>query len=509
MVVSGLRGMAETFDVLIVGGGSAGAVLANRLSERNARRVMLVEAGPAYSPNLYPPDLANADITGGPDGHDWGYVGATGIGDRSIRALRGKALGGSSAVNAAVAIRARAADFAKWSALGIQGWSFDQVLTSFKAIENSPDGDDRYRGRSGPLPVRTRRPDGLTPSLNAFIDAAVNQGFARVADFNGAEQAGVGPYPLNVISGRRINTGIAFLDDGVRACRNLAIKGGVEVDRVLLDGDRAVGVIDASGNEYRANLVILSAGAFGSPAILMRSGVGPADHLRELGIAVVADLPVGDRLQDHPFYYNIYALKPGANGMHPAAGAILWTASSEAEPHDLDLHVSATHLFDPNQSPTGGAIVLAVAVTQPQSLGRVRLASRDPRAAPVINYNFLSTERDMRRMIEGISISRRIGRDAAFARLVEMEMTPDHSVTDDDSLKRAIVSQLDAYHHPTSTMPMGPEESGVVDSFGRVYGLRGLMVIDASIMPVVPSAPTNLTTIMIAEHVARRCLVPT
>ncbi|WP_223839179.1 GMC family oxidoreductase N-terminal domain-containing protein [Saccharopolyspora pogona] len=171
-------------------------------------------------------------------------------------------------------------------------------------------------------------------------------GHARVAGFNGAGQAGVAPYPLNVISGRRINTGIAFLGDDVRMRPKLTITSHVEIDRVLLDGNRAAGVVDAAGMPYRARQVILSAGVYGSPAILMRSGIGPAAHLRDLAIPVRADLPVGKGLQEHPFYYNVYALKPAANSMHPAAGAILCAASSEAEPGDLDLHVSSRCVID-------------------------------------------------------------------------------------------------------------------------------------------------------------------
>jgi choline dehydrogenase len=491
--------MSANSDYLIVGGGSAGAVLANRLSA-HGNSVTLIEAGRAYRPNLYPADLADADIVTGPDGHDWGYTADSGQLGRHIPAFRGKALGGSSAVNAAVAIRSRPADFVKWTAAGLEGWTWDEVLPSFRAIENTADGADELRGRSGPLPIRTRRPEELTPSQLAFIEGAAELGFHRVEDFNGAEQEGVAPYPLNVVSGRRINTGIAFLDDGVRSRSGLRIVDNTEIARVLLEGRQAVGVVAADGTEYRAGTIVLAAGSYGSPAILMRSGIGPAEHLQDIGIDVLADLPVGDGLQEHPFYYNIYALTPNANSMHPASGAILWTASSSALPGDLDIHISATHLFDPSASPTGGAMVLAVSVTQPESRGHVRLDPQNPQGAPVIAYNLLATPRDKDRMLEGVRLSRRIGTTPAFARVVDRELTPGPAVTD-AQLEHTVLEQLDVYAHPTSTVAMGPAGKGVVDSHGRVHGIDGLVVADASIMPLAPSAPPNITTMMLADRV--------
>ena len=417
---------------------------------------------------------------------------------------RGRVIGGSSAVNAAVAMRARPADFARWAKRGIEGWSWEEVLAAYKALENTPTGDDAWHGRSGPLPIRQRTAEENTPSMHAFVEASEAIGLTHVSDFNGATQHGVGPYPLNVVDGVRINTGMAYLTAAVRAHPNLAIRGDAEVDGVVIEGKRAVGVKLVDGEVLSAREVILAAGTFGSPAILLRSGIGPSQHLSELGSATIANLPVGNRLQDQPFFYNVYALKREANAMTPAAGAIIWTRSQNAEPGDLDLHLSGTHLIDPNASPTGGAIVLACAVTLPKSIGRLRLSSWDPRAAPHIHYNFFDDQNDLDRLVEAVRLSRKIGRTAPFSDLIDHEIAPGNTVDDGAALRANIVSSVAAYLHPTSTVPMGADSdpTAVVDAWGKVRGVEGLRVVDASILPDIPSVATNVTTIMLAERIA-------
>jgi choline dehydrogenase len=506
VIISSIRRMlmSETMkavDVLIVGGGSAGAVLAARLSEDTTRSVLLLEAGPAYAPDAYPAELLNADVVAD-SGHDWGYTSRGTAASPQIPTPRGKVLGGSSAVNAAVAIRARAADLARWANYGVDGWSYEEVLPTFKQLENTPTGDDCYRGRTGPLSVRQRSDEELTPSLLGFVEASVAHGFKRVHDFNGAEQNGADGYPVDVVDGIRQNTGIAYLTADVRSRPNLVILGEVNVDRVLFEGVKALGVVADDGTTYLADEVVLCGGTYGSPAILLRSGIGPASDLRSLGIEVVADLPVGQRLQDQPFFPNAYALDPGYLQMTPAVGSLLWTASSEAIGDELDLHVTATHLLPGSYSPTGGAIVLAIAVVRPESVGTLRLASRNPNDAPLIDANYLGTDRDARRMLEGVKLARAIARNEVFAPFTAGEIIPGDTVTD-GALPEAIASNIAVYGHPTSTVPMGgpADPWGVVDRLGAVKGFSGLRVVDASIMPEIPSTVTNLTTIMIAERI--------
>lgn len=523
------------FDYIIAGAGSAGCVLANRLSADPDKRVLLLEAGGRdVNPWIHVP-VGYFKTLHNP-GTDWCYRTDPdpGLNGRSLDWPRGKTLGGSSSINGLLYIRGQHRDYDHWRQMGNAGWSFDDVLPYFRRSEDQERGADEYHGSGGPLSVSNMRVHREV--CHALIDAAEEIGIPRSEDFNGAEQEGAGYFQLTARNGRRCSTAVGYLNP-VRSRKNLEIATHAHVERLAFSGGGGAEVVgveySVKGSPRRASLrpggeVVLSAGAIGSPQILQVSGIGPGGLLRRLGIPARRDLPgVGENLQDHLQIRMIYEvnvptlndeinnvvrralmgvryalLRTGPMAMGASQVCIFARSMPGLETPDVQFHFQPLSADKPGiEMHDFSGITMSVCQLRPESRGSIMIKAPDPYTYPAIQANYLSAPKDQETAIASMRLTRRLTGTDALSRYIVEEKLPGPVSQSDDELLEAARNISQTIYHPTSTCRMAPasDPQGVVDERLRVHGVRGLRVVDASIMPAIVSGNTNAPTVMIAE----------